>query len=314
MSSSRDPALEAYLRTLGGRSPDGWFMEIRHRVASGTLAAEFFPVHDVDAIAAAIGRRSAITDVYVGCAPRMRRSGTKRDVGDVWVLWAECDGEAAAAAASRHRPAPGMVIASGSGSNVHAYWPLAAPVGPAQAEHANLRLAVALGADRACFDASRILRPPSTLNYKHRPPAPVVVSQLDVERRYDARVVVADTPDLDLQPIMQRWRPRSPRSTRDDPLLRVDPPKYVTQLLGQPARAGRKVACPFHADEHPSLHVYPTAGRGWCCFSCGRGGSIYDLAAGAWGLGTRGADFRRLRERLLREFQPVIAPTREISR
>ena len=33
---------------------------------------------------------------------------------------------------------------------------------PFEAEAANLRLAVAIGADLACFDASRILRPPHT--------------------------------------------------------------------------------------------------------------------------------------------------------
>ncbi len=61
--------------------------------------------------------------------------------------------------------------------------------------------------------------------------------------------------------------------------------------------------CPFHSDVHPSLHVYPAADRGWCCFSCGRGGSIYDLAAALWGMGTRGKEFLELK-RLLRERFP----------
>ncbi len=74
---------------------------------------------------------------------------------------------------------------------------------------------------------------------------------------------------------------------------------YVGDLLrSQPGR-NRKVSCPFHDDEQPSLHVYPTGERGWCCFSCRRGGTIYDLAAGLWGLQTRGIDFHELRSRLL---------------
>jgi DNA primase len=59
------------------------------------------------------------------------------------------------------------------------------------------------------------------------------------------------------------------------------------------------VPCPFHLDERPSLHVYATADRGWTCFSCRRGGSVYDLAAALWGLKTRGRDFVEVRERLL---------------
>ena len=59
------------------------------------------------------------------------------------------------------------------------------------------------------------------------------------------------------------------------------------------------------------LHVYATAERGWCCYSCGRGGSIYDLAAALWGLGTRGADFKLVRQRLTDLFELDRAPTRE---
>jgi hypothetical protein len=52
----------------------------------------------------------------------------------------------------------------------------------------------------------------------------------------------------------------------------------------------------------PSLHVYAAPERGWCCYSCRRGGSIYDLAAELWGVGTRGREFLELRRRLLEAF------------
>jgi DNA primase len=65
----------------------------------------------------------------------------------------------------------------------------------------------------------------------------------------------------------------------------------------------RKVACPFHADRHPSLHVYESAERGWYCFGrCRRGGTIYDLAAALRGCDLRGDDFVRLRAELRRLF------------
>jgi DNA primase len=85
-------------------------------------------------------------------------------------------------------------------------------------------------------------------------------------------------------------------------LLTIPPAVYVGDLLGVAVRPGRKTVCPFHADAHPSLHVYPAAARGWTCFSCRRGGSIYDLAAELWGLATRGRDFIELRRLLMDRF------------
>jgi DNA primase len=52
------------------------------------------------------------------------------------------------------------------------------------------------------------------------------------------------------------------------------------------------------------LHVYPEAGRGWYCFGCGRGGSVYDFAALLWGRKTRGGDFLELR----RELEKLLLP------
>jgi DNA primase len=54
----------------------------------------------------------------------------------------------------------------------------------------------------------------------------------------------------------------------------------------------------LHEDRQPSLHVYDDPGRGWYCFGCARGGSIYDFAALLFGRGTRGEDFIELRREL----------------
>jgi hypothetical protein len=58
------------------------------------------------------------------------------------------------------------------------------------------------------------------------------------------------------------------------------------------------VSCPFHTDATPSLHVYPEPGRGWYCYGCGRGGSVYDLAALLWSISPSGRGFIELRQRL----------------
>jgi len=59
------------------------------------------------------------------------------------------------------------------------------------------------------------------------------------------------------------------------------------------------VSCPFHGEDRtPSLHVYEHPAAGWYCYGCGRGGSIFDLAAAVFGLSTRGREFVELRARL----------------
>jgi hypothetical protein len=172
-----------------------------------------------------------------------------------------------------------------------------------------LRLAATLGADRACFDAARILRPPATWNHKHDPATPVALVRFEPDARFDAGFVVARAPEIDDSRLRRRWVDRGARDTHGDPLLQIEPSVYVSALVGVRARSGRKVHCPFHTDAHPSLHVYPTAAEGWCCFSCGRGGSIYDLGAALLNLGTRGPDFLRLKRQLSDRFADEIRRT-----
>lgn len=38
----------------------------------------------------------------------------------------------------------------------------------------------------------------------------------------------------------------------------------------------RKIRCPFHNDQHPSMQIYPD---GYYCFSCGNGGDIFNFVA-----------------------------------
>jgi hypothetical protein len=98
-----------------------------------------------------------------------------------------------------------------------------------------------------------------------------------------------------------------------DPLRLIPPPVYFERLTGLRVGRSGKLRCLFHDDRSPSLHVYREPGRGWYCFGCGRGGSIYDLAALLWltgqssAMALRGDDFRLVRARLLEIFAADVA-------
>ncbi|HEY4280361.1 MAG TPA: CHC2 zinc finger domain-containing protein [Conexibacter sp.] len=321
-----------YLQLLAGEEQHG-ALELRWRLGdTQTLRRRFYDVNDLDALAAAILEppvsagdedEAAPTDVYIGCAPRRLRSngraagGGRNAIERVWTLWVECDTAHAADTLGAFKPRPSAVIRSGSGANAHGYFALTVPVNADVAEDANRRLAAAIGGDPVCFDAARILRPPETLNHKHDPPRPVLAEWIEPNSRNPLSSWLANapeistatpTPALALAPVANA-RPGARRGGAD-PLLQILPAIYVAQLLrldGIPRDC--KVRCPFHTDERPSLHVYPTAARGWFCFSCRKGGSIYDLAARVLGYRTAGAEFLELRLELHRRFLSHLART-----
>lgn len=300
-TTTRHQTAAQFLATLAGPAGPGELIELRYRLQDGRRMGQLFEApHRLRGLATralALGRR---TDVYVGCAPRTRRHGGRDAVDRAFVLWVDCDGDDAVAALGSFEPQPSIVIASGSASNCHAYWPLVEPLARDELERANRRLAHALGADPASADAARILRVPSTFSHKHQPPTAVEALRLDAGRRVAAGDVVGSLPD----PPAQRSAPLAPTAQRgDDPLLGIAPDVYVARLLGVEVPRHRKVACPFHTDRHPSLHVYDTPARGWYCFGrCRRGGTIYDLAAPLYGYTARGEDFLKLRAELQRLF------------
>jgi hypothetical protein len=291
-----------FLAALASEADPNEYLELRYRLDDGVRMGQLFErparLRGLATRAIFLGRR---TDVYVGCAPRTRRHGGRDAVKHAFVLWADCDGEDAVAALERFEPAPSIVVASGTGGNCHAYWPLRAPLARDELERANRRLAHALGADLASADAARILRMPGTRSHKHDPPTAVDAIRFDPHRRFRPADVIAALPE---PPAPSRPAPIVPAEPRgDDPLLQIAPEVYVHRLLGVEVPRHRKVPCPFHQDRHASLHVYETAQRGWYCFGrCRRGGTIYDLAAPLYGYGARGEEFLRLRAELQRVF------------
>lgn len=286
-----------FVTALYRSAPAGSLVEVRFRTVSG-MRRRFYGVERLARVVETILALASRTDVYVGVIPRRRRGGGRADLVNVAsVVWVDCDTASSVAELRRFRPAPGMVVGSGSGQNCHAYWFLENPVELDVIECVNRRLAVTLGADRRCIDPARILRPAGSVNRKQCPPAAVrLLRWAEIQR-----VPVAELercPLAEPRCLLARRTPRALPSATSDPLSAIPPRVYFERLTGQRVGRSGKSRCPFHDDRTPSLHVYEDSRRGWYCFGCGRGGSIYDLAALLWRQGTRGEDFVALRREL----------------
>jgi RepB DNA-primase from phage plasmid len=204
-------ALRLQLAMIAGGEPAASFFELRYRKTRG-MGQRFRPLPDVESTIAEIERLALSTDVYLACAPRIRQDGTAGAVERVWCLWADCDDAVAVDRLSAFQPQANIIARSGSGDNVHAYWQLQNPLSPAWARRANLRLALALGADRAATDAARILRPAGTLNHKHDPPAEVVCTRLELDVQSFDQIVggLADDPAYAPKPLASPRRAANP--------------------------------------------------------------------------------------------------------
>jgi hypothetical protein len=291
-----------YLRTLARHAPAHGLLDVRYRVRGDQLARLFLGIGTADHASRLLLHIGEGTDLYVGCAPRLRRRGTRADLAPAALLWADCDHPASLAALRAFPLEPSMVIASGSGDNIHAYWALTRPLVLGEVERGNLRLAAALGADTRCADATRILRLPGTRNFKHDPSRPVRLLHW-TDRCHAPADILGVLPAASGR---RAWDARfqDGSKARVDPLLRLTPARYVEVLLGRRVPNSRKIHCPFHADRIPSFHVYPSPAEGWTCFGCAGsdggplGGDIYTLASLLWDIPARGPDFLRLRSRL----------------
>lgn len=296
--------LGTYLGCLFGGEPSSSYAELRWKLRDRSgMGREFVPLGSRDRLARLIEARGRTTDLYLGVAPRPRQQGTRDAIERSHVLFVDCDTPESMAALQRFRPQPSMVIGSGTGQ--HAYWSMWPPVAPDVLEKANRRIAHVLGADMRATDAARVLRPPGTFNLKTGVPVPVVVQSINVEI-FTAQDVAGALPD---PPERASREPGTagPRAVRDDPLLAIPPTVYVEALTGRQVGRDGKIACPFHEDRTPSLHVYPTVERGWCCHAGCGGGSVIDFGAKLYGIEPRGAGFHQIRERLEADLRGQVA-------
>jgi len=288
-----DVDLHRYLSVLFQRARASTLVEMRWRAGTG-MRQRFITVRDVEVAAREARRRAESTDVFVGVLPRWRPGGDRRSVvDDARMVWVDLDFAEAARVLEAVDPRPHVVVASGGPGHVHAYWSLAGPVAPWQVERANRRLAWALGGDLQSTDAPRILRPPGTIHHA-RGGVPVGLIDVSGEPPTNLAALVGGLPDPPVERPQASRKPGHGLPARD-PVLAVAPERYVQVLTGQSVGRSRKVRCPLHADGTPSLHVYEDPADGWYCFGCGRGGSVYDLAAGVWDITPRGDGFAALR-------------------
>ena len=280
-----------YLLVLFGRERGGALINVRHRDPSspGEMHERWHPTGDLAAAAREILTLGQTSDTYIGVAPRRHRHGGKAAIQRSWAIWADCDTPEAVEALAQFRPAPTVIVQSGTGTNCHAYWTLTEPIAIDVLEHANARLAERLQAcQSAVTNAATILRPPGTQNFKHHPPAAVIARRL-LRQTLAPAEILGVLPQLTAKPSR---RPRHPALRAGDPLLGIEPREYVERLTGRAPDRNGKVACAIHQDDTPSLHAYLTPARGWYCYGCKHGGTIYDLGAALWHLDVAAPEYR----------------------
>lgn len=295
----------AFLRLVFASAAPGDLIELRIARDGGGMTQRFVAADrplDAARLVTACARGA---EVFVGVLPRVRRGGSRADLAPTHrILWVDCDRCDAGTAVARFPLAPALVVRSGTPGYLHVYWLLRDAVSATEIERLNLRLALAVGGDLRTTDAPRVMRPPGAWNHKQAPARPTALATFRPDRVW-SRSELLDALPADPPPESIARAPRTPRARsgarrdRDgDPLLALDPAYYVEQLTGRVVPHSRKVLCPLHVETSPSFHVYPDPERGWFCFGCRRGGSVYDLAAALWHRPSHGPAFLTLRAEL----------------
>lgn len=300
---------DVLLTIIAGRETTG-FIELRWPVRGsfgsgmGQSFHDLSTPHWLNSCRREIESLDGRTDVFVGAAPRTRREGGRAAVARAWCLWVDADSPGAVAKLGEFRHPPTLMIHSGSDNvlpNTHAWWALKSPVTPAAVEMGNRRLASVLGADMRATDAARIMRPPGTRNWKHKPPSPVEIASHEPVS-YALADLVSNIPDpLPPRVVRESIDPRrliGPNGDSDE-LASVPVETYYSVLTGREPLQGNS-QCPWHGDgneRNPSLRLYSQTNT-FYCFACDYGGGIYEFGAKVWGLGTRGDEFKELRRRL----------------
>jgi RepB DNA-primase from phage plasmid/CHC2 zinc finger len=260
------------------RRGDGTLL-MRSRSAPG----RFPRAGDLSALAA-LARRHRQAGEEVFCTPLTRREPRAGRAGGILpgrCAWVDIDEPTNLDRLRAFAPRPHLVVYSGSGG-AHAFWRLAVPLPAKEVEAVNRKLAHHLGADLGSTDRTRIMRLPGH-NRKAGRPCRIVFCDLASPAK-DGERLVAGLEDPDPPPpppdsaVLRRWV----RWNAADDARRIAPPVYFWLLarVAVPERGG-DVRCPLpdHDERNPSCRVYPTPERGWICFGCQRGGTIYDFAS-----------------------------------
>ncbi len=104
-------------------------------------------------------------DVYISPAVYSDKRATKDAVKKVQTVWVEFDGAAEIDFFAKKVPEPTLIVQTSLTSHVHCYWRIPPSAGPS-VENINRRLTYYLQADTSGWDATQLLRPPGTFNFK----------------------------------------------------------------------------------------------------------------------------------------------------
>ena len=302
-------ALLFQLAAIAGRDPGDRLIEVRYRVPGGMRQLFHPAAGDLRPLIGRILGLGQKTDTFIGMGLRRARRGTREFVEPLNVAWVDIDDAAGITRLAGFHPWPDFVNRSGGGG-VHALWLYRQAVALDEGEHVNRLLATHLGADPQSTDAARVLRSSGTLNWKYATARLVVCTRLHRPARggWTVGELLADVPELEQPPPPVPLRPCAQPSRSGDPLLAIPSSTFVPRLTGREVGRDGKVRCPFHksgAERTPSLQVWDDPGRGYFCWGTGcGGGSVYDFGSRLYGISPRGADFHRLRERLLADLLP----------
>jgi hypothetical protein len=304
--TAHDPTT-AFLHLLAGDQADDRYLELRSRAPRG-MRQEFFATNQIDALhgrAVWLGQR---TDTHIGVVARTARSGKKQAVGRSHLIWCDVDSADAVERLATSKVRPVLTVHSGTHGHLHAYFLVDEPLDVQLLERANRALANQLGGDLACTDASRILRIPGTLNFKHHPPQPVRLASYNIRAEpVSLEEVVGElTQPQPAPPVSARATPIARLSVeacdgldRSRALKLIPAREWAQALLGVEPGSDAKICCPFHAggaERTPSLQLYSDGT--WFCYGCREGGSVIDFAARLWNLSPRGSSFNEIRDRL----------------
>lgn len=147
----------------------GWIYVPTKDPNSSDWHQEYFqwPAQRDDAIAF-IEANTTAREVYIAPAMFSKPSGLKEDFAATNVVWVDFDGNAPKQSdPSAGLNVPSLVVQSSKPGHEHWYWRLAQPITEVtHIESLTKWLAYEFDGDYGCWNANRVLRPPSTLNHK----------------------------------------------------------------------------------------------------------------------------------------------------
>ena len=161
------------------------YINLRFLPSGGNL---FIPLSKIGSIPNVL-KEYKNQNAYFGVATRIKGNGTKDGILQIPALGVDIDFNGKSPKVVRRRLKkfklkPSVIIKTGGG--YHVYWFLKRPAAKDQIpeiESLLKRLAYSLDGDMGATDASRILRIPGTLNFKHNE-FPVSLKKIDSKRRY----------------------------------------------------------------------------------------------------------------------------------